>query len=97
MIQPVYNLCGSIPVGSTVRVQRRGMDWCCDSKGNTYVYDAPSDEFVSEITIQLDASDSIYTGTNKDKEVRRCDTARNYSWRLPRRWRITLTRSASGS
>ena len=84
MIQPIYGLCPYIAEGATVRVQRRGMDWCCDSQGNTYVYDAASDEFVTTVTNPLRASDCIYTGTNKDKEARRCDQARNYSLRLPR-------------
>lgn len=94
MLQPVGELCGNIPVGATVRVQRRGMDWCCDSQGNTYELHTPTDEFVTVVTHALGSSDMIYTGTNKEGDTCHSGKARSYCLRLPMNWTITLARSA---
>ena len=62
MIQNVGELCGRVPAGANIRVQRRGMDWCTDTQGNMYVVNETTDEFVAYcITRPLAASDSIYT------------------------------------
>jgi hypothetical protein len=96
VIQVVGDLgTGSIPVGAHVHVERRGMDWCCDTQGNTYILNPVTDQFETHVTKALGTFDSIYTGTNK--EGKKCAVARNYSWRLPMRWTITLARSATSS
>jgi hypothetical protein len=96
MIQVVGELgTGSIPVGAVIHVQRKGMSWCCDTQGNTYELNKKTDLFEALITRALSSYDCIYTGTNKE-EVK-CVEARSYSWRLPRRWTITLARSAMSS
>jgi len=95
MIQVVGDLCPSIPAGATIRVQRRGMDWCCDSQGNTYALHEPTDEFITRVTCPLSASDCIYTGTNKEGKTCHSGKARNYSWRLPMNWTITIARSTT--
>lgn len=95
--QNVGQLAGRIPVGSVVRVKRCGTDWCIDSKGNTYFLDVHADEFVARIETELAPSDVITTGAVKERKHAKCTQARLYSWRLPRHWTITLTRSATSS
>jgi hypothetical protein len=95
MLMPVYELgVGNIPVGAVVHVERRGMEWCTDTKGNVYELDEAADEFIALVSVALEASDQIYTGTRKDK---RCPSgkARSYSWRLPMNWTISLARSTT--
>lgn len=94
--QNVGQLAGRIPVGSVVRVRRGGTDWCIDSKGNAYFLDVHADEFVARVTTELAPSDCITTGSIKEGK-HKCTRALLYSWRLPRHWTITLTRSATSS